>query len=157
MALFGFQIIKFLQKFIKSKNIYITSFDVLPNKIRSYPAYFVVNLDKNNGLGTHWIGIHFSKNREAFYFCSFASVPCKKILKFMYQNSRKIEFSSKVLQSSNSSVCGYYVCAFLIFCSKNKNINNLIDMFTKIFSYNFILNDYYIIKFCNNISNKFSI
>jgi hypothetical protein len=154
MALYGFQILSFLNKNIKSKNIILCSYDNLPYKVKAFPSYYVVNLDTSNGNGSHWIAIYFNKKRQSTYFCSFRTQPNKIILNFLKMNSTHINFSYRVLQNYSSHFCGYYVCFFLITCYKydyvikNKN-NNSLELFYSLFSNNLVANDLFVTKMCN--------
>lgn len=154
MALYGFQIISFLKKNINSKNIVLCSYDNLPKKVISFPAYYVVNLDKSNGNGSHWIAIYFNKNKDSIYFCSFKTHPNKAIFNFLKNNSNNIKLSYRVLQNYSSHFCGYYVCFFLLTCFKYDYLiktmsNDFLEIFYSFFSNNLVANDFYVTKMCN--------
>ena len=74
---------------------------------------FIINLDKSNEPGSHWIALHFLNN-TCFYFCSYGSDPKNKYInEFIRKNSKNIEWNKSLFQSLNSTTCGMFSLYFL--------------------------------------------
>ena len=118
--------------------------------IRSFPVFFIVNVESSNSPGSHWIAIFLTKTTIevfdplGFQFHLWTRVPCK-LLSFinLYATNRKLLISNQI-QSSFSVFCGFYCLFFVLsrsflsfdevqsfFSSKlYKNDSRLIKVFT---------------------------
>jgi len=104
-----------LNEMLKKFNIYnvkiMSKDDIYDNKHKKY----IINMDNNNGKGTHWVGLI-----DNYYFDSFGLKPPNIISNLFngkyYYNDTQYQF----LQSNN---CGWYVFYFILYFN-NKNINN---------------------------------
>jgi hypothetical protein len=77
-------------------------------------GYYVINLqDSNDGNGSHWCCLFVSKYFD-LYFDSYGFI-CPENIE---QLCDKIIYSEKMLQSLNSSSCGYYVILFIMYMNK---------------------------------------
>lgn len=89
--------------------------------------YYVYNLHNSNQRGSHWVGLYKGKN-ISYYFDSFGFVCDKEIEKYI----KPYKYNKIQIQDINSSSCGYFCIAFIIFMKyNNNNINNFINMFNK--------------------------
>ena len=87
--------------------------------IRSFPVFFMVNVDSSEFIGSHWIAIFLTSTTIeifdplGFKFHLWPRVPCK-LLSFinLYASNRNL-LVSKSIQSSSSILCGFY-CIFFI-------------------------------------------
>ena len=87
--------------------------------IRSFPVFFIVNVDSSDSSGSHWIAVHLTKTTIeifdplGFQFHLWSRVPCK-LLSFinLYSTNRKLLISNRV-QSTSSMLCGFY-CLFYV-------------------------------------------
>ena len=71
----------------------------------------VINLDKDSGVGTHWVAYKKFGNKVE-YFDSFGNLqPPKEFVK--YVKKCKIYFNYDQYQNYGSSNCGHLVLAFL--------------------------------------------
>ena len=87
--------------------------------IRSFPVFFIVNIDSSKSDGSHWMSIFLTKTSIeifdplGFQFHLWTRVPCK-LLSFinLYAKNRKLVISNRI-QSSSSVFCGFY-CLFFV-------------------------------------------
>ncbi len=106
--------------------------DELPRVKRN--GCYIVNMqddyDSETGEdlpGSHWI-CFIIKINKAYYFDSFGFPP-PEIIK-QYLKPYKTMYNLKEIQSLNSSTCGSYVLAFLIYLTKIEwNIESFVKMF----------------------------
>lgn len=109
----------------------VFSLDRIPNVIKNKPALLVVNTDKSNKPGSHWIAIYLSLKGKAEYFDSYGIKPMHdEFIKFFKkQKLAKIIYNKIQLQNYFSTVCGQYCCVFLLQRSKNKTLENFIKTY----------------------------
>jgi len=97
--------------------------DQMPKKIE-YNRGYVINIEDSHdgeGLensGTHWTCLYVAKypngSVEPIYFDSYGMPAPEDVKRFVKTNTNKsLPFTTKDIQSLMSSVCGWYVCAFL--------------------------------------------
>jgi hypothetical protein len=115
--------------------------DLLPReKLRKLPCSLIINLSPSNEIGSHWTSIFIDKTRTGHYFDSFGVKPFNKdIKKFLNKQCVKYTWSSKELQSSNSSLCGAYAICFIVFMMLNPF--SKAENFGQLFSSNQFIND----------------
>ena len=106
----------------------VFSRDNLNDKIKN--GGYVINLDKYNNIGTHWVALYVN-NKTVTYFDSFEveHIP-KEIMKFI-DNKNMITIIFRI-QAYDSIMCGYFCIGFINFMF---NGNSLTD-FTNLFSPN---------------------
>ena len=112
--------------FILTKPLPLTNFEIqgyYKNKPRFNGAYsrnnlskikngaYVINLDKYENIGTHWIALYV-KNNEVIYFDSFSvEYISKEFQKFIgNKNTRTNTF---IIQDYKSIMCGYFCILFI--------------------------------------------
>ena len=104
-----------LNEMLKKFNIYNVKIMSKDEKYDNKYNKYIINMDNNNGKGTHWVGLI-----ENYYFDSFGLKPPNIISDLFngkyYYNDTQYQF----LQSNN---CGWYVFYFILYFN-NKNINN---------------------------------
>ena len=91
------------------------------NRISSYPAFFIVNLDSRELPGSHWIAIGLFKHKLeifdslGFKLFDWPRVPCN-LLNFLLKFSigRKVHISDQ-MQSLESNYCAFYCLFYVIF------------------------------------------
>lgn len=129
--------------------------DKIPSIIKDKPALIVVNTDKSNQPGTHWVALYLSSKGGGEYFDSYGRKPIQKeILNFFRRNNIKsIIYNKTLLQDYFSIVCGQYCCVYLLYKAKNCSLNNFVKLFDK--KKNLQENDEFVSKmFLNNFSIK---
>lgn len=102
--------------------------------------YYVVNLDKSNQPGSHWIAIYVAENGEDNeYFDSYGWRPHANALKFETFMNFSYIYQNRQLQHPVSTVCGQY-CMFYIWCKcKGKTLQQIVDLFPQ--GNHFVTND----------------
>ena len=118
-------------------------------KIFPYPSFFIVNLDKRENEGTHWIAI--AVYMRDVYICDSLgglipdnSFP-RDLITFLKNLTakRKIHIT-KQLQPSHSSYCGHYCIAFV----NEMSLHNCFKTFLSFFTCDLQQNDI-IVRFLN--------
>lgn len=120
--------------------------DELPSKLKS--GFYVVNLQSSNiGNGTHWTAFYYSP-KKSFYFDAFGFPAPVEI----EQKLKRYRYNDKQIQNLNSTACGFYCIAFIIFLNKNKNkdLENRFQSFVDAFSTNTKINDKLLYNFLYN-------
>jgi hypothetical protein len=84
--------------------------------IEQFPSAMVINTDKHDEKGTHWLAIYIQSNYTLEFFDSYGLPPeayGKDITKFLkkYPN---IRWNKIVMQSLTSNVCGQYCIYFIL-------------------------------------------
>lgn len=87
--------------------------DNLPKKIGKNESA-IINLDDQNGPGTHWICFY---KRQSFIYCfdPFGNLrPCVEFIRYFNSNGVcKIIFNYDSYQTYNSIICGHLCLKFL--------------------------------------------
>lgn len=123
---------------LKIKNLLVINKDDLKNiDINNYNNYnynYIINIDKKNGYGTHWVAIY--KN---IYFDSYA-LKAPNIIEDYFKNGYHMNDNQIQPLNNNSQYCGWLCLMFLNEMNKNKNINITNYMkflyFLELFNYN---------------------
>ena len=115
-SLTKFEIQKYYQNYPRFNGDF--SRDNLPNKIKGTAS--IINLDKYEDTGTHWIAL-FCRRNKIVYFNSFGveHVP-KEIENFI--EHKNIKTNSFRIQSSNSIMCEYFCIEFIDFMFADKTL-----------------------------------
>ena len=105
---------------------WVFSRDNLPEKTKD--GDYVINLDKSEDVGTHWIAL-FSKRSETVYFDSVVVeyVP-KEIKKFIEHKSMKANIFR--IQANNSILCGYFCIGFIDFMLAGEKPTDFTSLFS---------------------------
>lgn len=120
---------------LKGCNDYLGTFaidEILNIKIKQYPVHMIINFDKRQDIGSHWIALSLFKNQ--IYICDSLGGLCypetfpSELLVFLktmvYQKDLII---SNQLQCLTSGTCGYYCIMFIKFMCKGKNFLSLFN------------------------------
>lgn len=132
---------------LKDYNCYIGTYarDLLPKKvIIKRPLALIMNTDKANKPGQHWIALFIDKNNNANYLDSYGFPPmCQEIIKFLSLNKVKyIQYNTQQLQSVITSTCGYYCIQFIKMLCNGENFCKFMSLFSK----NKLVNDLKVAK-----------
>ena len=105
-----------------------------------YPSSFIVNTDPSGEPGTHWLSFYYDINGNCTFFDSFGQHPKSYgLLNFICKTSKKWIYNDKRLQSFYSATCGYYAIFFILLKSREFNLDQICNLFSKD---NFNMNDY---------------
>ena len=133
-----------LINFIKQDKLASTSFigvfarDQLPTRIK-YPCCFIVNTDKSDQKGEHWLAFYYDKHGNASFFDSFGNHPSYfKLDKYLSKTASKWNYNTKQLQSYRTKVCGYYCVLFILYLSRGHDMKTFVNKF----KYSFLINDF---------------
>ena len=88
----------------------------------------VINLDKYENTGTHWIALSFKTN-EVIYFDSFGIEHIPKEIEHAIGN-KEIKASIFRLQAYDSVMCGYYSIEFINYILKGKKLLDYTNLFS---------------------------
>lgn len=110
---------------------------------------YIINLDKYDNIGTHWVAIYL-KNDNVTYFDSFGIeyIP-KEITKLI--NDKSIKSNIFRIQSLNSILCGYFYIGFIEYTFNNLGLNEYTKLFlvTDFDKNDQIILDYFNVKYEN--------
>ena len=112
--------------------------DELPKKGLVPNSLVVVNTDKRQSPGEHWV-LCFWKEKDdlPLYFDSYGvAVFHKEIEAFITRNSKQFYFNGEQLQSETSSVCGHYVTYFASQLCSGYDLVNIRKRFSSCHSLN---------------------
>ena len=107
----------------------VFSKDLLPKIINQNESCIVNIEDYFNGNGTHWVCIYNDHNsKDVEYFDSFGLYPSDVVVDYMKTSQKGIIYNDGEIQDSNSIMCGYYCCYYIIKrFTGHKHIDILLD------------------------------
>lgn len=97
--------------------------------IKKKDGNYILNLNNSDQSGSHWTCFCIEGNRT-YYFDSFGFPAPKELRRF---NKDEYFYSDKQIQNINSTVCGYYCIAFLIYMNGSPRLSRFqqfLDMFS---------------------------
>ena len=81
------------------------------------PACCVINTDKSDGSGQHWVSFFIDTDCSADYWDSYGTPPLQPIYSWLLrQGCHPIRYNRKMIQGFTSRTCWAY-CAYHIFCT----------------------------------------
>lgn len=90
----------------------------------------IINYDKNDGEGTHWVCLIKSKNLPYnFFFDSFGSPPSTEIEEYMLSSKKPIVYNSSQIQDISSDSCGWYCMQVIKEFNASKGIYDILYHF----------------------------
>ena len=76
--------------------------------------YVVINLDSEEGKGTHWVAaLNAPHENTVLYFDSFGISPCQQIEKYCRSSGKELVYNSSEQQQLESNRCGFF-CTYVI-------------------------------------------
>ena len=128
----GYDILRLLQKDWRVRRILrgVYSSDRLPQLARGIPHALIINLDKADGPGTHWVAVYISSFGDLTYFDSFGVPPfIPNIERFIRLNSRRVFYNNVTLQSLLSKTCGLWTVYFIERMCRGDSLHRLVAGF----------------------------
>lgn len=125
--------------------IIVCAIDQLPHKLKKNCIYaFIINLSKiTDGNGSHWVALFIDRARNGSYYDSYGFRPKSfYLIDFIRKHCKTLDYNKKQVQQLSSKVCGLYAATFLIHMLNGHSL----ELYTKKFSKNLLLNDSFIIK-----------
>ena len=90
---------------------------------------YIINTDFSYNPGKHWIAIHHTGSK-IIYFDSLAKPVMKNVIDVINYQNIPCQFSTKVLQSDTSNVCGDYCIMFCYFSSRGYSLSYFLSLFS---------------------------
>ena len=118
--------------------------DVVPcDRIPNYsklPASMIINTDKHNQKGEHWVGIYVSTKNIGYYFDSYGLPPInKEINDYLNRNTNGWKFNQRPIQGLDSNKCGQFSVLFIILKTIGYTLNQITNLFTENYKNNDII------------------
>ena len=126
-----FQIYKVLKKDLKTREYFSGVFarDQLPTKVK-WPSCMVINTDKSNEPGEHWLAVYYDKDGNCDFFDSYGNSPSKfNLKKYFETTSISINYNNKKIQGFFSDYCGHYCLIFLYLRCRGKSLESIENLF----------------------------
>jgi hypothetical protein len=74
----------------------------------------ILNLDDEEGSGTHWVALCKKKDgSKVLFFDSYGYPPPQEIVDIYKKNKNKLVYSNNEIQDPTSIMCGYYCMMFI--------------------------------------------
>jgi hypothetical protein len=86
--------------------------DKIP-KCLHFPCAMVVNLDRADQQGSHWIAIFAENHSKAYYFDSYGNGPVDELKEYLRREFKSVTWNNHAFQSVTSTVCGHYTIFFI--------------------------------------------
>jgi hypothetical protein len=103
--------------------------DKLPNEIK-WPSTLIINTDKSNQPGEHWLAIYYDENGTCEFFDSYGFHPdFYNLTDYIKSTSKNFIFNSKTIQGIFSKYCGQYCVLFLLIRSRNFSMKYFLNFF----------------------------
>jgi hypothetical protein len=99
--------------------------DEIPEKLKN--GWYVINMDDSTDPrnGTHWVALKRKKNND-FYFDPIGIIPPIEVL----EKCKNCIYNTKQIQDYNSTACGWFCIAIILWDAKWGNINEFINYFS---------------------------
>lgn len=88
--------------------------------------FYVLNMDKSTGTGTHYAMIYNCRDKECIYVDSFGVTPPPEVEKLMKKTKKKLLSTDVQLQDISSNVCGLYAIYFAKELLKNRSLSDIL-------------------------------
>lgn len=100
-------------------------------EVKEIPASFVVNTDRHDEPGTHWVAIILKPGQKVVYFDPLGFPPLQpQIHDYVTQVGRNgIKYNSVTLQNPDGVACGYYTVSFIKWFSAGKSLSQFVRFF----------------------------
>ena len=120
----NFEIIKYYENESRFNGVY--SRDNLP---RIKDGTYVINLDEDSDIGTHWISLWVNNSNNVTYFNSFRVEHIPKEIKTLIGN-KDIKINIFRIKAYNSIMCGYFCIGFIDFMLAGKTLTEYTNLFS---------------------------
>ena len=121
--------------------------DYLPRRPLDSPNSLIINLAPHSIKRGHFVCL-YQTHQQIFYFDPLGFPPwVPAVQHFIERSGKHLHYNTKAVQPIQSSYCGFYCMAFLLWFEKrNKNMNDFISVF-----HSHVNNDTMVIKMLNTL------
>ena len=114
---------------MKHVDIAISTVDEKIKPPLTYPAARVINTDKAENSGQHWVGAFITESATCF-FDSYGFPPLEGTYKELFKISNApIVYNKKCVQSLFTSSCGAFVVCFVYCLSNGYSFDKFLNLF----------------------------
>ena len=120
-----------IENYLKDQKGFLGCFacNDLPPFPKKFPVSMIINTDKKNQAGEHWLGLILTKSK-CLYFDSFG-VPIMEdiIISYLQQKYKKVIINNECIQHTFSTSCGLFCIAFIKYVKTKSNFETFISRF----------------------------
>ena len=105
------------------RDVFSRNFNKMTGKINSTPRIFIVNMDRSDMPGSHWVAV-YQKNTKIFVFDSAGLPPLYADMLFALRNASKGKkwfWSDRRFQKKTTATCGQFCVVFAIFIDNGRS------------------------------------
>ena len=89
---------------------------------------YVINVDEDADVGTHWIALYVKYNEVIYFDSSGVEHVPKEIKKFIGHKNTKTNIFR--IQADNSIMCGYFCIGFIDFMIAERSLLDFTSLFS---------------------------
>ena len=113
---------------IKNLQAKVCAKDQLPRQNPTHVKAYIVNTERSNKAGEHWVAVIFNNNGDVLYFDSYGLPPLEtEIINFLDNHSSSWRYNRQRLQSLQSKVCGLFCIFTLDAAARGYNIQKYLQ------------------------------
>ena len=113
---------------IKRRFIGVYPIDMIPEYFIS-PSILIINLDKSNEKGSHWIVIHQKDDKQIEIFDSLGKTPKKDIRNLLMSNNKGYMYSHKRVQDYFTETCGQFCLFYSFYSCRGLTLQDIVNKF----------------------------
>lgn len=113
---------------------------VYPKDLMKKPlkdGFYIVNLDNSTGEGTHWCALYKINDGFSIWWDSYGFPAPENIESLLH----KYDYNKKQIQDIDSTSCGFYCVAFILFMKNKQDKQKAFNTFIKLFGTNTVNNE----------------
>jgi hypothetical protein len=113
---------------------------VYPKDLMKKPlkdGFYIVNLDDSTGEGTHWCALYKINDGFSIWWDSYGFPAPENIESLLH----KYDYNKKQIQDIDSTSCGFYCVAFILFMKNKQDKQKAFNTFIKLFGTNTVNNE----------------
>ena len=100
-------------------------------------GFYIVNLDNSTGEGTHWCALYKINDGFSIWWDSYGFPAPENIESLLH----KYDYNKKQIQDIDSTSCGFYCVAFILFMKNKQDKQKAFNTFIKLFGTNTVNNE----------------
>lgn len=101
---------------------------MLPKKLRAHIGG-IINLDKSDGGGTHWVAYYNKPGSDVVYYDPFGMDIDPYILKYLKSTNKRVMVLTSQIQDRISKSCGYFAMHFLFSMNNGVSVSKFLSQF----------------------------